>query len=208
MFKGKVVEGTRIVPVTKKFDNTVELCWVKADNPIILHNIDHPAVFSCKYNKTREYVTIFKRFYKNNVLDNGGKPDTISVFKIDDTILFKCLYFQSRHSFDYPEIERCSDIETITWRMNGCIHKFDGPAVIINEKYEKQLNQHFFLNQEIPKNIIRFENSLPSKELNKASILEGSLFDGHYGKVLETVYSTQKIPTEKEVFDIIGNLNE
>jgi nucleoside-diphosphate-sugar epimerase len=42
---------------------------------------------------------------------------------------------------------------------------------LINEKYKRQLNQHLFLNQEIPENIIRFENSLPSKELNKASIL-------------------------------------
>ena len=72
----------------------------------------------------------------------------------------------------------------------------------------KNIQPAFFLNQEIPENIIRFENSLPSKELNKASILEGSLFDGYYGKVLEAIYSMQEIPTEQEVFDIIGKLNE
>ena len=135
MPKVKIVEGTKIIPVTKKLDDAVELCWIKDDkrDEFILHNIDHPALFSRKYNETRETAIIFKRFYKNNVLDNGGKPNTIKVFKLGGVTLSEQIYFESRHSFDYPEIEKFLDVETILWRMYGYLHKFNGPAKTVNE---------------------------------------------------------------------------
>jgi len=78
---------------------------------------------------------------------------------------------------------------------NGLLHRFNGPAVD---------NKWYFFNKLIPENIVKFNNGIPSKPLDKISILEATFdFDRNYGKILNVIYSTNNILSEKEVRYIV-----
>lgn len=153
-----------------------------------------------------------KMFLNGNTFDNDGDYDKV-VIGINKMLSSKQIVksINCEHSYIRPVevrqihaygVKRFSNL----WKMHGKCHRFNGKAIEVIKGIEPSF--HMFLDKLIPARILSFDNGIPSQELNKASVLETMLFDRDYGKVVEAVYSTQKIPTEKEVFDILGYSNE
>lgn len=115
-----------------------------------------------------------------------------------------------QHRFDGPQEIVMTDLNplkivTEKWRVQDQYHRFNGPA--INDAKRKKT--WFFLGKKIPDNIIRFDKGVPMTSFDKAKILETSLnFDRMYGKILEVVYNTNNVPSEKEIYNIIKGENE
>lgn len=221
----KDVNGIKVIQIYAKkiFQNSAsakpqtqfDISWIKLDDFL---NKEKKNYYNTPKYPSKVFVTksvsttlIHKNFMINSRYDNCGDYDYEVIVinketknkKIDKCIMSGHSFIRATKNQVFYDLDGNLKGYYFLWKMNNKTHRFNGPAI-----EEKDIERYTFLGKDLPEGIIRFKDDMPSKELSNASVLEAILFDRDYGKVIETVYKTQKIPTEQEVFDIIGRDHE
>jgi len=202
-------DGIEVVPIflnAEKFDhftlrNGLHLAYIK------VNSIPKEGIEATLYNNPFNYLELHNT--KGSALINmfgdyiGELSDYFKCFKKSHKkrICYQKYFLDNKLSrFECPAI---ITLNTLEWYINNQLHRFNGPALMRKSGFDKVVKSWSFLNKDIPLNIITFENSIPSKELNQTTILEAMLFDRAYGATLKLIYDTQNIPSEKDIYNFL-----
>lgn len=127
------------------------------------------------------------------------------------------------HRFDGPSYYSLNFGSADTfkyWIVNGLYHRINGPAkidikrkknsnLVFGKKEKKKYKQEWrFLGKKIPKNIVKFEHGKPwvqhqGAPLDRKMIMDAMLFNRRYGKIVQAIYSMNRMVSEKEAYEMI-----
>ncbi len=229
--KRRASDGQMIVPVRYLFHgekNFAGFGWYIVDslrgaNSPVLHYPDGIAFVRWQLNARYTQCGMLDVPIRYSKLDSveyhlNGKlhrKDGPAVSKPDHKIWYK---YGERHRVGGPAEEfGLGSITYIRWYINGLLHRVNGPAnteIKLKVKLSsdcKYKNKHkcywHFMGEQIPKDIVRFDHGKPLLEpFDKHAVVEATLWNRDYGKIVQIIHSTNRMPSEMEIYKILtGN---
>lgn len=208
IYEWRVDDPTACLPVYHNPDGIASIKWYlhTTHNQIGMLDI---SIYNSKVRNI-EYIVNNKLHRKNGparIINNHSE----TWFKEDqehrlDGPCNYSLHFGRDQSFKY-------------WKVDGIYHRINGPAQIdikgkglTYSKIKKRYKQRWiFMGEPIPKHIIRFENGKPWQHpqdlpFDKKSIMDAMFFNRRYGKIVQAIYSMNRMVSEAEAYKMItGN---